>query len=64
MDRFCLGLRLLVKNALRDERGAAAVEWSVLAALIAAVIVVVLSGMGLNLQVLFARAVDAIGVFM
>lgn len=49
---------------LSGEEGAAAVEWSALAALIAAVIVVSVTALGVNLEGLYERAATAMGSFM
>lgn len=45
---------------LRDERGATAVEYGLIVALIAAVIVLVVTALGLEIQGAFQAIVDAI----
>ena len=46
---------------LRDERGATAIEYGLLAALIAAVIIITVAALGTNLTSLFETLADALG---
>jgi pilus assembly protein Flp/PilA len=47
--------------AMRDERGATAIEYGLLAALIAAVIIITVAALGTNLTSLFETLADALG---
>jgi pilus assembly protein Flp/PilA len=46
---------------LRNERGASAVEYGLLVALIAVVIILAVTALGLNLEDIFDEVADAIG---
>lgn len=48
-------------QALRNERGASAVEYGLLVALIAVVIIAAVTALGLNLESIFDEIADAIG---
>lgn len=48
-------------QALRNERGASAVEYGLLVALIAVVIIAAVTALGLNLEDIFDEVADAIG---
>lgn len=49
-----------IANFVRDEEGATAVEYGLMAALIAAVIVGVVTTLGTNLQTVFTKVGEAI----
>jgi pilus assembly protein Flp/PilA len=53
MFRFYSFLQCFQRHPLRDERGATAVEYSLMAGLIAAVIVGAVAALGLNVLALF-----------
>ena len=55
-----LGLNTRLQ-ALRNERGASAVEYGLLVALIAVVIIAAVTALGLNLESIFDEVADAIG---
>ena len=50
-----------IKNFFKDESGASAVEYGLLVALIAVVIITAVSTLGTNLQTKFSAAASAIG---
>lgn len=56
-----IALRVFLIDARRDEEGASAVEYGLLVALIAAVIVGVVTALGLTLQGVFTNVNGAIG---
>lgn len=64
MGNIGRSLLKFASSSLWEEAGAAAVEWSALAALIAAVIVSSVTALGLNLQTLYDRAAVTIGMFL
>jgi len=49
-----------IKNFLREEEGATAVEYGLMVALIAAVIIVAVTSLGTNVKAAFCRVVNAI----
>jgi pilus assembly protein Flp/PilA len=50
-----------IRNFLKEETGASAVEYGLLVALIAAVIIVAVSLLGTNLSSKFQRVADSVG---
>ncbi|NRT55859.1 Flp family type IVb pilin [Sphaerotilus uruguayifluvii] len=51
----------LIRNFLRDEEGVTAIEYGLIAALIAVVIIGAVTNLGTQLKVLFNSVVTAIG---
>ena len=64
MRPLCHRLLSSAAALLSGEEGAAAVEWSALAALIAAFIVGSVTALGVNLETLYERAATVIGSFL
>lgn len=54
-------MRKCLKEFLREEAGASAVEYGLIAALIAAIIILAVEGLGLTLNGLFTSASSATG---
>ncbi|MCA1935711.1 Flp family type IVb pilin [Asticcacaulis sp.] len=51
----------LIKNFAKDESGATAIEYGLIAALIAVVLISVLTTIGTNLEAKFTEIKDAVG---
>ncbi|HZX31876.1 MAG TPA: Flp family type IVb pilin [Rhodocyclaceae bacterium] len=64
MTRLLRNLLKHLASPWRDERGASAVEWAVLASCIAAVAIVGIGHVGQSLGALFLRALDIIRTYL
>lgn len=60
MLKFFTALQVMLSNAERDDKGATAVEYGLLVALIAAVIVGVVATLGTQIQAAFQTVIDAL----
>ena len=54
-------MRVLVRSYLREEGGATAIEYALIAALISVAIIAVLGTIGLNLAAMMQGIIDALG---
>lgn len=61
MLKYYVTLGHLARRLGRDERGATAVEYGLMVALIAAAIVITVTALGLNLATLFGNVANTIG---
>lgn len=61
MQIMFLNLRFMLRRLVREEEGATAIEYALIAGLVAAVLVTVLTTLGGNIEDLFQAIADVIG---